>query len=70
MENQKQLFRNLFRSLRKLDGSLCKFCDVSIAFELPASYDYWKLPMIQKFTDQHGMREHQVDDCMIGIKDK
>ena len=70
VESHKQLFRKLFRSLRKLDGSLCKFCDVSIAFELPASCDYWKLPMIQNFIDQHGLQEHLVDGCMVGIKDK
>ena len=70
MENHKQLFRKLFRSLRKLDGSLCKFCDVSIAFELPASCDYWKLPMIQNFIDQRGLQEHLVDGCVVGIQDK
>ena len=70
VESHKQLFRKLFRSLRKLDGSLCKFCDVSIALELPASCDYWKLPMIQNFIDQHGLQEHLVDGCMVGIKDK
>ena len=70
VESHKQLFRKLFRSLRKLDGSLCKSCDVSIAFELPASCDYWKLPMIQNFIDQHGLQEHLVDGCMVGIQDK
>ena len=70
VESHKQLFRKLFRSLRKLDGSLCKFCDVSIAFELPASCDYWKLPMIQSFIDQHSLQEHLVDGCMVGIHDR
>ena len=70
VESHKQLFRKLFRSLRKLDGSLCKFCDVSIAFELPASCDYWKLPMISKFCESHGLTEHLVNGCMVGVQDK
>ena len=70
VESHKQLFRKLFRSLRKLDGSLCEFCDVLIAFELPASCDYWKLPMIQSFINQHSLQEHLVDGCMVGIHDR
>ena len=70
VESHKQLFRKLFRPLRKLDGSLCKFCDVSIAFEPPASCDNWQLPMISKFCESHGLTEHLVDGCMVGIQEE
>ncbi len=67
MESHKKLFRKLLRSLRKLVSLLGNICFLSVGFELPASCDYWKLPVVQKFVSEFASIEHHVDGCMIGV---